>query len=103
MTEVTLLKKRESSDGSPIKGKNRGNAGKGRPKGSLNKTNASLKSMIFGALDDAGGRSWLAQQARANPVAFMGLLAKLLPLELKQDLAQPEPLTIRVIGGLPDD
>ena len=87
----------------PILGENRGNAGKGRPKGSRNKLNVSLKEMILGALSDAGGKNWLAQQARENPAAFMALLAKLLPLELKQESAQPEPLTIRVIGGLPDD
>jgi hypothetical protein len=88
---------------SPIIGRNRGNAGKGRPRGSLNRVNASLKDMILGALRDAGGKSWLAQQAQENPVAFMALLAKLLPLELKRDTAEPEQLTIRVIGGLPDD
>jgi hypothetical protein len=87
----------------PIVGKNRGNAGRGRPKGSPNKVNASLKDMILGALNLAGGESWLARQAKENPVAFMALLAKLLPLELKQESAQLEPLTIRVIGGLPDE
>lgn len=87
----------------PILGENRGNAGKGRPKGSLNKVNSSLKGMILGALSDAGGKTWLAQQAEENPVAFMALLAKLLPLEFKQESAQPEALTIRVIGGLPDN
>lgn len=87
----------------PIVGENRGNAGKGRPKGSLNKINAGLKDMILGALNDAGGKSWLAQQAQENPVAFMMLLAKLLPHELRQASAEPEQLTIRVIGGLPDD
>jgi hypothetical protein len=87
----------------PIVGQNSGNAGKGRPKGSLNRINASLKDMILGALNDAGGKNWLARQAQENPAAFMALLAKLLPLELKQELAQPEALTIRVIGGLPDD
>lgn len=91
------------SDDANILGNNRGNAGKGRPKGSLNKVNASLKEMILGALKDAGGRNWLATQAQENPAAFMALLAKLLPLELKQEATQPEPLTIRVIGGLPDN
>jgi hypothetical protein len=86
----------------PILGENRGNAGKGRPKGSRNKVNASLKEMILGALSDAGGKGWLAQQAQENPVAFMALLAKLLPHELKQD-AESGPHTIRIIGGLPDD
>lgn len=87
----------------PIVGNNRRNAGKGRPKGSLNKLNASLKETILAALHDVGGKSWLARQAQENPAAFIALLAKLLPLELKQESAQPEPLTIRVIGGLPDD
>ena len=95
--------KQDRSDGLPILGENRGNAGKGRPKGSRNKVNASLKEMILGALSDAGGKGWLAQQAQENPVAFMALLAKLLPHELKQDAVEPQPLTIRVIGGLPDD
>lgn len=94
---------KEALEDPPIVGENRGNAGKGRPKGSPNKVNASLKEMILGALHDAGGKNWLARQALENPVAFMALLAKLLPLELKQESAQPEPLTIRVIGGLPDD
>jgi len=93
----------EASGGQPILGKNRGNAGKGRPKGSLNKVNTGLKEMILGALNVAGGESWLARQAQENPVAFMALLAKLLPHELKKDATEPEPLTIRVIGGLPDD
>ena len=95
--------KEDRSDGLPILGKNRGNAGKGRPKGSPNKVNASLKDMILGALNDAGGKGWLVRQAQENPVTFLALLAKLLPLELKQESAQSEPLTIRVIGGLPDD
>ncbi len=88
---------------SPILGKNRSSAGKGRPKGSLNRVNASLKEMILGALNEAGGQNWLARQALENPVAFIALLAKLLPLEFKQETAQPEQLTIRIIGGLPDD
>ena len=37
--------------------------------------------MILGALDDAGGQAYLTEQARENPVAFMALLARLLPRE----------------------
>jgi hypothetical protein len=33
------------------------NAGKGRPKGAANKINQSLRDMILGALDDAGGQA----------------------------------------------
>ena len=35
--------------------------------------------MILGALDQAGGQQYLAEQARANPAAFMTLLGKVLP------------------------
>ena len=38
--------------------------------------------MILGALYDNGGRQYLAYQARKNPVAFMSLLAKVLPLTI---------------------
>lgn len=38
--------------------------------------------MILGALSDVGGRDYLAEQARANPVAFLGLVGKVLPLQL---------------------
>ena len=64
-------------------------AGQGRPKtggrqkGTLNKTSALLKDAILEAADTAGGKEglvgYLALQARENPVAFMGLLGKLVP------------------------
>lgn len=60
--------------------------GKGRPAGAENKTTAALKDMILGALDDAGGQSYLAQQAGANPSAFMSLIGRVLPKEIKADV-----------------
>ncbi len=56
--------------------------GKGRPKGTQNKLTKQVKEMILGALDDAGGQAYLARQADENPVAFMGLVGKVLPLQL---------------------
>jgi len=58
------------------------NAGKGRGKGNLNKTTAAIKDMIEGALQDVGGRAYLARQAEENPSAFMGLLGKILPKDV---------------------
>jgi hypothetical protein len=58
------------------------NSGKGRPKGSPNKTTKALKDMILGALDDVGGQKYLAKQAIENPIAFMGLIGKVLPTTL---------------------
>lgn len=71
------------------------NAGKGRPLGVPNKITGSVKEMLLGALEQAGGVDWLARQADENPVAFMSLLARLLPSELNVDarLTQFEPIT----------
>ena len=73
----------------PKIGPNRGNAGKGRPKGSSNKVTAALKDMILKALDEAhpeGTVAYLKSQASANPVAFMTLVGKVLPLQVNADV-----------------
>lgn len=54
--------------------------GAGRKKGVPNKLTTELKSMILGALDDAGGQKYLASQAKKNPVAFLTLVGKVLPM-----------------------
>src|SRR6266478_6239281 len=57
------------------------NAGKGRPKGATNTMTRSLREMILGALDDAGGQDYLAEQAHKNPAAFLALVGRVLPRE----------------------
>ncbi len=57
----------------------------GRQKGTPNKFTASLREMILGALDAAGGQEYLAAQAMENPAAFMALLGKVLPTTLASD------------------
>lgn len=54
----------------------------GRKKGTPNKVTGALKDMILGALTANGGQTYLEQQARENPVAFMTLLGKVLPTTL---------------------
>jgi hypothetical protein len=66
----------------PKLGPNTGNAGKGRPKGVPNKATAAIKEMIEEALSKAGGVEYLQRQAEAQPVAFMGLVGKVLPLQV---------------------
>lgn len=61
-------------------------AGKGRPKGALNKTTAALKDMILAALDNVGGVEYLERQAVANPTAFLTLAGKVLPLQVAGQL-----------------
>ena len=63
-------------------GKRAGNRGMGRPKGSMNKTTASLKAAILEAFDGIGGAEWLRQLAESDAKAFVTLLAKLVPSEI---------------------
>lgn len=70
---------------------NMGNAGKGRPKGAVNKTTALLKDAILIAAQKAGGGdadglvNYLEVQARENPGPFMSLLGKVLPMTVSGD------------------
>jgi hypothetical protein len=54
----------------------------GRQKGTPNKADASIKEMVIKALQTVGGAQYLARQAEQNPVAFMGLIGRVLPLQL---------------------
>src|SRR3954463_11045415 len=67
----------------------------GRTKGTPNKFPATIREMIVGALDDVGGRRYLAEQARENPVAFMGLVGKVLPLQLTGQNGGPLAIDFR--------
>jgi len=69
----------------------------GRRIGSVNKLPASIKEMVVGALNDVGGREYLAIQAMAQPVAFMGLLGRVLPLQIAGD---PNGSPIMIITGV---
>jgi hypothetical protein len=57
----------------------------GRPKGSQNKTTMELREAIIKGAHQAGDGetrgmvNFLAKQAKENPVAYMALLAKILP------------------------
>lgn len=68
-------------------------AGKGRPKGSVNKTTALLKDAILQAAANAGGSEglvgYLTLQASENPGPFMSLLGKVLPMQVQGDPDAP--------------
>lgn len=74
----------------------------GRPKGAVNKNTKALKDMILGALSNAGGEEYLTKQANANPVAFMGLIGKVLPTELK-GTGEGGSIVVQVVTGVPRD
>lgn len=64
---------------------NRGNAGKGRPKGAKNRATKELKEMILGALDAAGGVDYLEARAKdpRTASAFLTLVGKVLPMTVQ--------------------
>lgn len=84
---------------SPKQGANRGNAGRGRPKGSRNKTTASVKEALTRAFDEMGGWEELQRWGKNNQAAFYGLWAKMLPTEV----SGPDggPIDVRAVVILP--
>jgi hypothetical protein len=64
----------------------------GRRKGIPNKTTALLKDAILQAAELAGDKggmvNYLLRQAHENPIAFMGLMGKVLPLQVVADITQ---------------
>lgn len=86
-------------------GPNRGNAGKGRPKGAPNKTTALLKDAILKAAEQAGNKvgdqglvSYLEDQATKNPGPFMSLLGKVLPMQVTGEDGNALEINV-TIGG----
>lgn len=75
------------------------NAGKGRPKGALNKRTALLKDAILEAAEKAGDKrgmvGYLTDQAHENPTAFLSLLGKVLPMQVVGD--NDGPLKVELI------
>jgi hypothetical protein len=82
----------------PPKSTKRGGArpGAGRPKGVQNQLTRDVKEMILSALEAKGGQDYLARQADDNPVAFMSLVGRILPLQVNADMKAD--VTLRPVG-----
>lgn len=59
-----------------------------------NKVPALLKDMILQSLSNVGGAAYLEQQARDNPGAYMSLVGKVLPLQIKEGGSEPVVPTV---------
>lgn len=70
--------------------------GAGRPKGSLDKGNAMIREMVVEALSQVGGVDYLARQAEEKPVAFLGLVGKVMPIQITGDGGGPVEHSITV-------
>jgi len=82
-------------------------AGRGRPKGTPNKTTALLKDAILQAAEKAGDKDgmvgYLTTQATANPAAFLTLLGKVLPMQVTGEDGGPIKITrIELVGVSPE-
>ena len=71
----------------------------GRPKGTPNKYTKELKEMILEALDHAGGAAYLCDQAEKNPSAFMTLIGKVLPMQVKAEHSGGTSLEVRFVSS----
>lgn len=61
------------------------NGGKGRPAGTRNHITRDLRDMVIGALEDCGGRAYLAARARdkRTQAAFLALVGRCVPQQLR--------------------
>lgn len=73
----------------------------GRAKGTPNKLPQDVKNMILTALSNKGGAAYLERQADENPVAFMSLVGKVLPMQVTGENGGPlrTSLEIRFVGS----
>lgn len=55
----------------------------GKPKGAKNKNSQLIRDMIVQALDDLGGVEYLCEAGRSNPTAFLGLIGKVMPVQVE--------------------
>ena len=58
-----------------------------RKAGTQNKLTVDMKDMLHHAFVSAGGVKYLVRQAEAEPKAFMALLGRLVPAEVRLDVA----------------
>ncbi len=66
----------------------------GRKRGTPNKFTRDLRGMIREALDKEGGVKYLRRCANEQPVAFLGLVSRLLPAELRASVEADTTLLI---------
>jgi len=77
-------------------------AGKGRRKGSINKLTRTIKEAIELSFDKVGGAEYLAEMAREEPVAYMGLLGKVLPTQIDATLQAQVGMPPIMLGVQPE-
>ena len=76
------------------------NAGKGRPKGAVNKTTAIAKDALAYAFDKLGGQDglvlWASESEENRKIFYQAIWPKLLPLQLTGGGPGDAPVNIKV-------
>lgn len=70
----------------------------GRQKGTCNKFSKDVRQMVLNALNGAhpeGGEAWLKKQAEDNPIAFLQIVGKIIPAEIKASVK--EKITVEIV------
>jgi hypothetical protein len=86
----------------PARGSKPGERRGGRKKGTPNKITQTFKQAIETAFENVGGAKYLEQMAVLQPVAFMGLIGKVLPTQIEHsspDGTMTPPTTIRIVAA----
>lgn len=68
----------------------------GKPKGAKNKDASLIRDMVATALSQAGGVDYLARVAETHPGPFLGLVGKVLPIQLTGEGGGPVQQSIRI-------
>lgn len=90
-----------------VEGDNLTRRGRGRPKGSRNKTTAKAKEIIEAATDTLGGAERLVEWAKEDPAnerVFWGtIFPKLMPLQVTGDSEAPLIHRVEMVAVKPRD
>ena len=66
----------------------------GRKKGVPNKITRDIREAVLQSFETVGGAAYLAEQARANPTAYLTLVGKVLPLQVTGENGGPVKLVV---------
>jgi len=69
----------------------------GRTAGTPNKVTGELKEMILSALDGAGGVEYLKARAVDTPGPFLGLVGKILPMQVTGEDGKGIPVAVTFV------